>query len=418
MNSVLNTPGFHRRTEQVTPPKTMRVIAEFLVVGICTLAFALNASGIFATLLTDRYAGDRDFVSYWSAGHQIAEHGNPYDGKTILRLEHAVGFSTEHPPLIMRNPPTALLLVLPLGFLSVRVASLFWSLLQVASLVVSVQVIAAMHGRSKSQLNILAYTFAPALSCLISGQLAIFVLLGLVLFLRFHKTRPFLAGASLWLCALKPHLFLPFGLVLLGWIAVTRGYRVLVGAATAFGLSAAVVFAMDPAAWGQYAQAMKAERLPIQIIPCVSVMFRLVVSPSATWLQFLPAALGCVWALAYFQRHRDDWDWMEHGSLLMLVSVVVAPYSWCLDQAVLLPALLHALYRNRSRSLVAVLALMSATIAIGNFLGLPLRTLALYLWTAPAWLGWYVCAMRSGGRAHEDALPRAVDGITTVTDEA
>jgi hypothetical protein len=163
---------------------------------------------------------------------------------------------------------------------------------------------------------------------------------------------------------------------------------------------------------------MRAERLPLQIIPCVSVMFRLVVNPNANWLQFLPAALGCVWALAYFQRHRDDWDWMEHGSLLMLVSLVVAPYSWCLDQAVLLPALLHALYRNRSRSLVAVLALMSATIAIGNFLGLPLRTLALYLWTAPAWLGWYLCAMRSEGRADEDALPRPVGGVTTVTEEA
>ena len=92
------------RAQQVTPPKTMRVIAELLVVGICTLAFALNASGLVVTLLTDNYAGDRDFVSYWSAGHQIAEHGNPYDGKAILGLERAAGFSTGHPPLIMRNP--------------------------------------------------------------------------------------------------------------------------------------------------------------------------------------------------------------------------------------------------------------------------------------------------------------------------
>ncbi|MGA1983675.1 MAG: glycosyltransferase 87 family protein [Acidobacteriaceae bacterium] len=418
MNGVLNTPGLQRRVEQVAQPKTMRVIAEFLVVGICTLAFALNASGILTTLIAGNYAGDRDFVSYWSAGHQVAEHANPYDGKAILGLEHGAGFSAGHPPLVMRNPPPALLLVLPLGFLSVRAGSFVWSLLQVASLVVSVQMIAATHGRSKSQLNILAYTFAPVLSCLIAGQLAIFVLLGLVLFLRFHKTRPLLAGASLWLCALKPHLFLPFGVVLLAWIVVSRGYKILAGAAAAFGLSAAVVFAMDPAAWSQYAQAMKAEQLPIQIIPCVSVMLRLAVSPGATWLQFLPAALGCAWALAYFQRHRDDWDWWEHGSLLMLVSVVVAPYSWYVDEAVVLPALLHALYRTRSRSLVAILALLSAAIEIGNVLGLPLRTLALYVWTAPAWLGWYLWAMRSEGREDQDALPQPVGGITTVTEEA
>jgi hypothetical protein len=163
---------------------------------------------------------------------------------------------------------------------------------------------------------------------------------------------------------------------------------------------------------------MKAEQLPIQIIPCVSVMFRMAMSPSATWLQFLPAALGCMWALAYFRSHGGNWDWMEHGSLLMLVSLVVAPYSWYVDQAVALPALLHALYWTRSRSLVAILALLSAAIAIGNVLGLPQRTLALYLWTAPAWLGWYLCATRSQGRVEKDGLPQPVDGITTVTEEA
>lgn len=416
MNGAVNLPDFHG-AELAPPRKTLHVVAEFLVVGIWTLAFALNASGILATLFTDHYAGNRDFVSYWSSAHLLVDHANPYDGPAILRLERATGFAAGQPPLIMRNPPPALLLVLPLGFSSARAASLLWSLLLVGGYVLSVQMIAAMHGRSKSQLNILAYTFAPALSCLIAGQLAIFVLLGLVLFLRLHRTRPFLAGASLWLCALKPHLFLPFGVVLIAWIIATRSYKVLAGAAVTVGVTAAAVFLMDSAAWGQYAQTMKAERLEVQIIPCVSMVFRWMVSVNSHWLQFLPAALGCVWALNYFRSHRDDWDWMEHGSLLMLVSVVVAPYSWCLDQAVLLPALLHALYRNQSRKLVAILALLSAAIAVGNFLGVPLRTLALYLWTAPAWLAWYLLAVRRG-RAEDRVTPRVTDEVTSVSARA
>lgn len=395
-------------------PKIMRTVAEFLVVGLCTVAFALNASGIVATLITDSYAGERDFICYWAAGHQLAQHANPYDGQALLRLEHPGGFPAGLPPLLMRNPPPALLLVLPLGFLSVRVASLLWSLLMVASLVFSVRTIAAMHDRSKSKLNLLAYTFAPALCCLIAGQLAIFVLLGLVLFLRFQQTRPFVAGASLWLCALKPHLFLPFGVVLLAWIITRRSYRLLFGAVAAVAFSMAAVFVLDPPAWGQYAQAMRAEGIETQAIPCVSAILRLMVSPNSKWLQFLPAAVGCVWALALFQRHREDWDWLEHGSLLMLVSVLVAPYSWGLDQTVLLPALLHALYRNRSRSVVAVFALLSAVISAGNFMGLPIRSVGLYLWTAPAWLGWYLFAMYGTG-VPADHEPRGIaEGVTSV----
>jgi hypothetical protein len=86
---------------------------------------------------------------------------------------------------------------------------------------------------------------------------------------------------------------------------------------------------------------------------------------------------------------------MEHGSLLMLVSVLVAPYTWLMDQAILIPALLHAAYLTRSRSLIAVLALASAVIDIGALRGMALLHSAFYLWTAPAWLAWYLYAIRA-----------------------
>jgi hypothetical protein len=38
---------------------------DFLVVGLCMIVFALNAAGIATTLLTDGYAGQRDFLTYW-----------------------------------------------------------------------------------------------------------------------------------------------------------------------------------------------------------------------------------------------------------------------------------------------------------------------------------------------------------------
>lgn len=388
---------FRLRIQQLTQRIKLRAVFEIVVVGVCTVAFALNAAGIFATLLTDDYAGQRDFVTYWTAGRQLVQRADPYDGPAILRLERSVGYSADTPPLIMRNAPPSLPIVLPLGLFGVRAASLLWSLLMVASLWLAVRLIAAMHDRSMSGLDVLGLTFAPALSCLISGQMALFVLLGLVLFLRLHRTWPFLAGASLWLCALKPQLFLPFGAVLLAWIVLNRGYRILLGAASAFAISTAVACVLDPLVWVHYARMMRAAQLETKLIPCVSTMLRLAIDPGKVWLQGLPAALGCVWALVYFRRHRR-WDWTEHGSLLMLVSVAVAPYSWFMDQAVLLPALLHALYRNRSRGLVALFALLSAGIELANLRGVRLTNPVLYPWTAPVWLAWYLLAIRKANR--------------------
>jgi hypothetical protein len=102
----------------------------------------------------------------------------------------------------------------------------------------------------------------------------------------------------------------------------------------------------------------------------------------------------------------------------MLVSVLVAPYSWFIDQAILIPALLHGVLLTRSRGLLAALALASAVIEIGPVRGLPVLQSPFYLWTAPAWLAWYLCAVRSARQAEERVRPRIAGGVTTVTEQA
>lgn len=395
--AAASMPGNKQGMTMLMQPNKLRAIAEFLVVGICIVAFVLTILGIFASVLGSDAAGRRDFGEYWASGYQLAHHANPYDPDAILRLERAVGYPSGIPALIMWNPPPALLLVLPLGFLGPTTADWLWVLLLLASLVASVRMVWSMHGRPKNLVHCLGYSFAPALVCLLAGQVSIFVLLGLVLFLRLHRSHPFLAGASLWLCLLKPHLFLPFGIVLLVWAIITRSYKLILGTAIALGVSSAIAVFLDPLVWVHYGQmmsAMSTARMQQELIPCVSIMFRSMISPKTMWLQYLPSVFGCIWALVYLRKHYRHWDWMEHGSLLMLVSVLLAPYTWLMDQAILIPALLHAAYRTCSRSLVAVLALASAVIEIGALRGLAPTHSAFYLWTAPAWLAWYLYAIR------------------------
>jgi hypothetical protein len=374
----------------------LRAIVEFLVMAVCIVTFTFTAIGIFASLFGNGAPGTRDFVEYWAAGHQLTHHADPYESSAILKLESSAGFPSGVPTLVMGNPPSALLLVLPLGLLGAFPGELLWEALLLASLVASVQMIRSMNGTQNNLLHLVGYAFAPPLACLLAGQVSLFILLGLVLFLRWHRSNPFLAGASLWLCLLKPHLFLPFGLVMLVWIVVTRSYRIVAGTLCAVAVSSSVITILDPQVWTQYVRMMATARLDRLVLPCVSALLRFYLPPHNLWIQCVPAALGGLWALTYFLERRDSWDWVKHGSILMLVSVFVAPYTWFMDQTVLIPALLFGLYRTRSRSLIAILVLMSAAIEIEILRGLPLLHSNYYLWTVPALFVWYLLAVRSG----------------------
>jgi hypothetical protein len=289
----------------------------------------------------------------------------------------------------MRNPPSALCLVIPLGLFGLRTGALLWSVLLLAAMVLSVHMLWQLHGHPRNKLHLLGYSFAPALLCVLGGQTALFALLGLTLFLRFHLSRPFIAGLSLWLCALKPHLFLPFAGVLLVWVVLRRAYSLLAGVALALAASSLVAWFLDPAVWAQYAQMMRSAGIEDEFIPCLSVVLRFAIHRQTMSLQLLPELVACLWAIAFFWKHRDRWDWMQDGALLMLVSIFASPYAWITDQAVLIPALMVGVYRATSRAQLCLLAMASATIELAQLLGANLHS-ALYLWTTPFWLAWHL----------------------------
>jgi hypothetical protein len=366
-----------------------QTLLEPTVVIVCTLVLTIFVIGLCLLMVNGNNPVGRDVVSFWVAGRQIVHHANPYDSATVLKIERTVGFSPQSQVLLMRNPPSALLLVIPLGFFGLRTGALLWSLLLLAAMVLSIHLLWRLLGHPRNKLHYLLYCFAPALLCILGGQTALFALLGLVLFLRFHQKRPFVAGLSLWLCALKPHLFLPFVLVLLLWVALHRAYRVLAGAVLAVAASSLVAWLLDPSVWAQYAQMMRSSGIEDEFIPCIAVALRFAIHRQTMALQLLPALVACAWAIPFFWKRRAQWDWMQDGALLMLVSVFASPYAWVTDQTVLIPALLVGVYRATTRAQLGALALASAVIEITPITGRSFHS-ALYLWTTPFWLAWYL----------------------------
>ena len=365
-----------------------------IIFCIFILTSAVSVLGISVVLLTGTSASIHDFTSYWAAGQQLIHGANPYSESAVSVLERAHGYKGTDMTLIMRNPPSALFLVIPLGLVGIRAGSILWSLLIFGCLAASIRMMWRMNGSPPGRLHLISYLFSPALACLATGQTGIFLLLGLVLFLLFHDSKPLLAGMALSLCALKPHLFLPFAVALFMWIVTRKAYRILVGAALTLGVCCVIPLFFDPTVWSQYVRMARVSGVKSEFMPDLSTMLRFALDRQAMWLQFLPAALACVWALWYFRRHRMDWDWQTHGSLLMLVSVIAAPYSWFTDQVVLIPALLQGLYSGKS--LTSVLALTSAPMIEMMFLGGGDLHSALYCWPAIAWLAWYLWPMGSG----------------------
>jgi hypothetical protein len=128
--------------------------------------------------------------------------------------------------------------------------------------------------------------------------------------------------------------------------------------------------------------------------PTLSAELRLRLAPGMVWLQYLPTAVAGVWAAWFYWTRRDRWNWLDHGMLVLLISVLCTPYAWFTDEAVLLPAVMAGMYRAVAlrRSLVPIAAI-GACALIELYANVRI-TAWYYLWTAPAWLGWYVYATR------------------------
>ncbi|MDR3772258.1 MAG: glycosyltransferase 87 family protein [Terracidiphilus sp.] len=376
--------------------KPLRVLAAAAIVaaGLCFVVV------LYMVGLSDKNAAGRDFISYWAAGQLLVHGKNPYDFQAARSLELAAGRDPAEPLLMMRNPPVAFFVALPLGLLSPKTALILWLLVLLGGLSLALLLVWVLHGKPDNRFHLLGYVFAPVLACFQAGQFGIFLLLGVVLFLYFHRTRPYLAGAALLLCSLKPHLFFPFGVALILWSIAARTGRILAGFAAALAASCALSYVLDKNAWAQYAQMMHLGGALDEAVPALSVYFRMLVSPHTVWLQFVPEACASVFAAGYFWTRRTRWNWLDHGLVLLLVGAMCTPFGWLTDESMLLPAVLAGVYCALAarRSLVPIAVVAAA--ALAEFFFGPKITTPWFLWTTPAWLLWYLYATgRFGGQS-------------------
>jgi hypothetical protein len=363
------------------------VVACFVILG-CFHA-VLNA----ITAVRPKAGAQADFIQFWATGQLLAAHQSPYDLEKLMKLELDAGMAHAF-PRVSNSPPLLHPMFLPLGFVSARVGFLAWFIAQLVCLYASAQLLDSMYGKRLGHLRWIVFLFGPVLVCERTGQLGVFFLMCLVLFLYLHRKRPFLAGVCLAPLAFKPHLILPFGLVLLIWVIVERRWQVLLGAATVLASSAGVLLLLAPHAWQQYSALMRQMHLMDWGAPCLSVYLRRLTGAPAA-VQFIPSMLAGCAAAAWYLRKRKTWAWESDGAMLLALGLITAPYAWVMDEAIALPAILLTLMRCKgSWNWLACLGLLNILFMIEEMAGVGVLTPA-YLWTAPGWFLWCVLARRA-----------------------
>lgn len=372
--------------------------ARRLAAALIVIVGVLLVIGIVVFGLDHDAANSKDFLQYWTAERLLASGGNPYDFAATLALERSVGFKY-YPPLITLSPPIALFFGLPLAWVNANIGLTLWMLLSIACLLASVALVWLLQGRPESRYHLVGVFFPPALRCLIAGQLGIFFLLEIVLFFYLQKSRPFWAGAALVFCALKPHLFLPCFLVMLLWTVVRRQFHMVAGFISALALNCGLTLLVDRQIWTEYQQMLHMSGIMNDFLPTLWVWIRFLADRNARWIEFIPEAAACVWASWYFWSRRARWNWLDHGLLVLVVSVACSPYSWYTDQSLLLPAIVIGLTgSDRSIRSLALFALIAGAGLVAMLIDIKL-TSAFFVWTAPAWLLWYAYARHVRGRA-------------------
>lgn len=376
MNASVNSSRLGPTQNVSRARKLIRILAVSVIVLIGILVIAVGS-----------HPANKDYISYWSAAKLLVQHHDPYSSVAVFALEKAQGLSLPR-PLIMRNPPWSLFLVFPLGLGSAWMGWLLWLLASTGCVL-----IAAVLLDVRVKERHLVFLFAPVLACLVTGQSSAFLVLGFALFLRFHRTHPAVAGASLLLMAIKPHLFLVFWAIILVDCIRRRKLPVLVGLASAIAVASGFAMSIDFRVFQQYFRMAGAADLDQEFVPTLSTLLRIIVNTRADWIQFIPSCLALAWGLWYYHRCRAEWNWGTHGMLIMLVSILTAPYAWLPDEIVLLPCVLFALSLpgKKKYSIPSLVAVNCVIIVMLLFLQIPLTSGA-FIWTPAFWLAWFLYA--------------------------
>lgn len=306
----------------------------FAAVNIAILIWLVATShgGIDA----NGYLLGSDFISFWTTGHMLVDHGNPYDGAAHIAAQRSY-YSAEGAYTAFYYPPPFLLFCWPLGWLPYFTALGLWLVMTGALFLASVRRWWRSAGTGMPRLLLFA-AFPAILIVITHGQTAFLVagLLGLGAWLV--PTRPWAAGVLFGLATIKPQ----FGLLLPLVLLATGQWRVIASAAaTAIALALVAALAFGSQSWIDWLGASERAQAAMAL---GQIGYGKMMSPFAA-LRLLGAPMSAsyavqgvvslaVAALVLMASWRRTWT-MPLAALTLAGAPLATPYVLDYDMAIL-----------------------------------------------------------------------------------
>jgi hypothetical protein len=331
-----------------------------------------------------------DFIEYWSAVRVFTGGGNPYASEDLLKIQRDLGWK-ESRPLMMWNPPWTLPLLLPLSHLSYWTGRALWHLLSLVIVFCSANWFWLRYGGTKSYCWLswlAALCFFPVFVSLYLGQISPLILAGITGFIwALDKKRPALAGLSLVLISVKPHVIYLLWLFLLFWVIRKSAWRIMSSAVIALSALSLAACVINPSVFADFYQSISSHSGPmIWPTPTWGMVLYMTIPGAGHWIRYIPSFLGLIVASMLWLKWKSNFQWDRYLPTIMLLSVTSSIFTWTFDWVILLPIIMVILVWFQDSPLQRWW-LLAALMAIFSIAVIQLFNYIFTIWLPPAlWL--------------------------------
>lgn len=307
-------------------------------------------------------AGDRDLRAYWSSTYLLA-HGEDFSDPIRLgEIERSLTTHDEQETLYSWFSPIGNVILLPLTRIPFTRAASYWLIINILVLFSSALLIWGDTDSRKWIPLLAAFSFSMTVYSLVFGQINFLEVLGLASFLSLSKTnRPYLAGASLVLTTIKPHLVILTLPILLLDLLRKKEWKVLAGFAIGLLLCFAVLFAFYPPWLQSFWFVVSSGMNNVRETPTLNGVLVLLGEyrvGKGIWLVALLA--GIFWWL----KSGNNWERRRFLDLSLTAGLIVSPIGWSYDQVMLLFPILSLLAWVARRELQGTVSRVVVTVLI------------------------------------------------------
>ncbi|MEJ2483230.1 MAG: glycosyltransferase family 87 protein, partial [Gemmatimonadota bacterium] len=285
-----------------------------------------------------------DFAAYWPVAHLLLDGENPYDSAAIEEIQRSVDDDLGG-DAVVRYPPWSLPLLVPLAFLPYAPGWYLWIVLQIVMVAAgSLWIWRLLGGRERSLFPLaIAFLFPPGLFVALGGQIDGLLLIGAAGFLwAMMNGKAGLAGASLGLLTMKPHLFLALGITALYWSVRGRQIRLVGAAVLVIATGSALALLFRPHIFPDYLDFLRSPSTDWTRVVAFGTGLSAALDGRLAWLKWIPALLVAMALVILGVRRREnsEIDWQREFPTLLVLGLLAAPYLLVHDLVLLLPALL------------------------------------------------------------------------------